>query len=542
LKGGEAFAKILQAEGIEFVSVFPPTPITNPCTAAGIRIIMTRHERSAIAIADAYTRMSMGHKIGVATTMGSAGIENASGALAQAYDDLTPMLLVPGGGEAGPLDKRSFDPVRSYWYLTKWAARIPNPDRLCETMRRAFTYLKNGRPSPVLLEFPGSLENATLDDSKFDYKPVPRWKPAGNPRDVEVAVKALLAAKNPLLLAGDGVFYADACEELRQFAELVQAPVMTTMKGKSAFPENHPLSVGSFGRTPSRFIQKADLILAIGTSLTPGFPGMSIPLPPGKAVIQVSIDEMDVNANYRIQHAIVGDAKLVLQQLIDEAGKQRGKRRRNDALAKETKEQKESWLKEWMPYLTSNEVPINPYRVIWDLMQTVDRGRTTITHDSGNPRDQLCHIWEATIPRGYLGWGHTSTLGFSIPAMIGARLAYPDRLCVAFLGDAAVGQQGMDIETSVRNKLPILMVVLNNGGFGGYEKHHPSTSKVLPPEVQNYSKIADGLGAYSERVEKPDDLIPAFKRGIKSVDGGKTDVIEVISAIFPKYPGFAYMP
>jgi acetolactate synthase-1/2/3 large subunit len=206
---------------------------------------MARHERSAIAIADAYTRMSMGHKNGVATTMGSAGIENASGALAQAYDDLTPMMLVPGGGEGGGLDKRGFDPVKSYWYITKWAARIPGPERLCETMRRAYTYLKNGRPSPVLLEFPGSLENAILEDSKFDYKPVSSWKSAGNPRDVEVAVKALLSAKNPLLFIGDGVFYADACEELKQFAELIQAPVVTTMKGKSAFPENHPLSAAS---------------------------------------------------------------------------------------------------------------------------------------------------------------------------------------------------------------------------------------------------------------------------------------------------------
>lgn len=542
MKGGEAFAKILKAEGTEFVSVFPPTPVTNSATAAGIRVVMTRHERSAIAIADAYTRMSMGHKNGVATTMGSAGIENASGALAQAYADLTPMMLVPGGGEGAPLDKRVFDPVRSYWYLAKWAARIPGPDKLCESMRRAFTYLKNGRPSPVLLEFPGSLEDATLDDSKFDYKPVPTWKSAGSSRDVEVAAKAVVSSKSPLLYVGDGVFYADACEELKQFAEIIQAPVVTTMKGKSAFPEDHPLSAGVFGKRPSRAIQKADLILAVGSSLTPGFPGMSIPIPPGKNVIQISIDEMDLNANYPIQHAIMGDAKQVLQQLIDEVGKQKGRKRKNEALIKSIADEKEAHLKEWMPYLTSDDVPINPYRVLWDLMHTVDRKNTTITHDSGNPRDQISPIWESLIPRGYLGWGHTSTLGFSIPAMLGAKLACPDRLCVAFLGDAAFGQQGLDIETSVREKLPILMVVLNNGGFSGYEKHHPSTSKVSPSTVQNYSKVADGLGAYSARIEKPDDLVPAFKHGIKAVQSGKTAVIECITAIFPRAAGFAYTP
>jgi len=144
------------------------------------------------------------------------------------------------------------------------------------------------------------------------------------------------------------------------------------------------------------------------------------------------------------------------------------------------------------------------------------------------------------IPRGYLGWGHTSTLGFSIPAMMGAKLACPDRLCVAFLGDAAFGQQGMDIETSVREKLPIMMVVLNNGGFSGYEKHHPSTSKVSPSNVQNYSKVAEGLGAYSERIEKSDDLVPAFKRGIKSANAGRTALIECITTVFPRYPGFVH--
>jgi acetolactate synthase-1/2/3 large subunit len=131
--------------------------------------------------------------------------------------------------------------------------------------------------------------------------------------------------------------------------------------------------------------------------------------------------------------------------------------------------------------------------------------------------------------------------------MIGAKLACPDRLCVAFFGDAAFGQQGLDIETSVREKLPILMVVMNNGGFGGYEKHHPSTSKVSPSKVspsnvQNYSKVAEGLGAHSERIEKPDDLVPAFKRGIKSANAGRTALIECITTVFPRYPGFAYTP
>jgi acetolactate synthase-1/2/3 large subunit len=545
LKGGEAIAKILRLEGVEWISVFPPTPITNPCSDAGIRMIMTRHERSAIAIADAFTRMSMGRRNGVATVMQDAGIENCMGGLSQAFDDLVPILLIPGGVNRSELDKRKFDPVKAYWYVTKWVARIHTAERIPEMMRRAFTYLRTGRPSPVMLEFPSELENAEFDDSKFVYKPVPGWRSAANPRDVEVAVRALLAAKAPLIFVGEGVFYADACNELKEFVELVQVPVVTTMKGKSAFPENHPLSAGFIvGRPPSRLIQKADLIFAIGSSLTPGFPGMSIPIPPGKKIIQCTIDEVDINREHLVDHVVLGDAKLVLRQLMDEVRRQTGGegRRINESLIEEIKKLREEWIREWMQYLTSNEVPINPYRVIWDLMHTVDRTKTTITHDSGNPRDQLCAFWEAIIPRGYLGWGHTSTLGFSIPAVMGAKLACPDRLCIAFMGDAAVGQQIPDVETSVREKIPVLFVVLNNGGFGGYEKHHPSTSKVSPPTIQNYAKVGEGFGAYAERVEKPDDIIPAIKRGIKSVEAGRSALIEVISAIFPKYPFFVYAP
>lgn len=535
MRGSEAIAEILKLEGVEFVACFPPSPITEQCYDVGIRLVMTRKERVAVNIADGYARVSQ--KPGVCTTMATGGIENAFSGVAQAWEDQQPILVLPGGISRLRKGNRDFETVNSYLRVTKWAQSINFADRVPEMMRRAFTYLKCGRPGPVLLEVLSEAAREELS-GPLDYKPVKGWKPAGDPRDVEVAVRALLAAKNPLIYVGTGVYHAKAEDELKEFVELVQRPVITTMNAKGAFPENHPLSVGFIrGRPTEHFLGKADLIFGIGASFNRHFTAMRIPR--GKIIVQTAcIDEFDVNREYQVDHAVIGDAKLVLKQMISEVKKQAGEIRENSELIREIKEVKEKWMDEWMPVLTSNEKPINPYRVIRDLMHTIDRKNSIVTHDSGNPRDQLTSFYEAIVPHGYLGWGHVTTLGFGLGAAMGAKLAMPERMVVNFIGDASSGMVGMDFETPVREKIPILTIVLNNGQFGGYERHHPHTYKV----TGNYSKVAEALGAYSERIEEPDEIIPAIKRGMKSVNSGHYALIEFMTANFPTFPRFAGYP
>lgn len=549
MKAGTGVAKILKAEGVEWVSCFPVSSIINPCAEEGITNLMARSERIAVAIADGYTRVSNGHRHGVCTVMGGlnpAGIENAYAGIAQAYEDSSPILCITDGIQTFATGQTRYDIGKSFDSVAKWVGYINHAYRVPEFMRRAYTFLRTGSPSPVIVQLPFDVANEDYDDARFPYRPVKGWKTAGDPRDVEVAVRALLAAKNPLIYAGQGVFHADACEELHEFAELVQVPVLTTLLGKSVFPENHPLSIGVRGEPVEHFLHKADLVFAIGNCLTRTHFSHHIPNPSGKVIIQLTIDEFGINNRFAVDHAIVGDARLVLRQLIDEVKRQAGRKgpRKDEALLKEIKDHKERFLKEYMPYLTSDDVPINPYRVFWDLMHTIDRENSIVTHDAGNTRDQTSTVYEAIIPHGFVGWGNVSTLGFGLGVALGAKLAYPDKMVVWITGDAGIGMVLGDLETAVRNDIAITTIHINNSGFGGYGPgfwgpgHHPSTSAVSPSTVVDMAKVAEGLGEYSERVENPDEVAPAIKRAMRANLSGRPAYLEVICSQYPVYPGW----
>ncbi len=535
MQGGTAIAKILKMEGVEFISGFPMNAIFEAGAGEGIRSIISRNERVGVGIADGFTRASFGRRNGVCAMQSGPGVENAFSGVAQAFSESVPILILPGGSARRRLLPPSFIAVKNYQGITKWVDMINFADRVPEMMRRAFTYLRTGRPGPVMLEVPGDVANEEFDDAMFQYKPVKGARTAADPADVKEVAKALIAAESPVIRAGMGVLYAEAWDELVELAELTQIPVYTTMNGKSAFPEDHPLALGAGGNSYPKMIRhftnKSDLVFAIGSSCTKG--GFTFTIPDGKRIIQSTVDERDLNKDYPLEHAIIGDAKLVLQQLIDEVKEQIGPegRKGNDAVAREVKAVKDEWLKEWMPKLTSDEVPINPYRVIHDMMQTLDKKETIISHDSGGPRDTLVPFWECTVPGGYIGWGKTTTLGGSLGFAMGAKLARPNKTAVSFMGNAAFGMVGMDFETAVRENIPILVVLVNNSLLGGYHRFHPVASERynLNRQSGDYAKVAEGLGGYSEKVEQPDNIIPAIQRAKKAVDSGQPALLEVIT-------------
>jgi thiamine pyrophosphate-dependent acetolactate synthase large subunit-like protein len=542
LKAENGLVRILKREGVLWVSTFPVSGINNACGEEGVSNLMMRTERFAVAVADGYSRVSNGKQIGVCSVMGglnAAGLQAAYGGVAQAYEDSSPILCISRGLGTSTTAVSHYDIVQSFSGVTKWIGCINQASRIPEFMRRAFTYLRTGRPGPVLILIPPDL--GKYSDSEYPYKTVKGWKHPGNPRDVELAVKALLNAKRPLIYAGQGVFYADACEELRRFAESVQAPVLTTLKGKSVFPENHPLSIGVRGGPATHYLECSDLVFGIGTSLAPG--RFSHRIPSGKIIIQSTIDELDINRCYSIDHAIIGDAKLVLNQLITEIQRQTGQSEPGEKknLTEEIKEIKNAFLEEYIPLLTSEDVPINPYRVYWDLMQTIDRENSSVTHDSGNTRDQTSTIYEATIPHGYIGWGNVSTLGFGLGAATGAKLAYPERTVVNITGDAGVGYQLGNYESLVRNKIGITTIHINNSGFAGYGPgfwgpgHDPYTSSVTSSDKMNMARSVEAIGEYAERVEMPDEIVPALKRAFKVNKSGKPAYLEIICSQYPVF-------
>jgi len=535
LKGYAAIARILKMEGVELVTGFPNNALQDAVAEEGIRLVTFRNERAAVEAADGYTRVSFGKHIGVSTVMFGPGIEAAFSGVRQAYSDGVPILVLPTGDERRRFSTHpNFDTLRVYREVTKWADSLPFADRIPETMRRAFTYLKSGRPGPILVNIPVDVGSEELDDAKFHYRPVKSARPAGDPDDIRELARILLAAKNPVIRAGQGVLYAEACGELLEFAELLQIPVFTTMNAKGAFPENHPLSLGTGGRSRTKmvvhFLDKADLIFAIGSSCTRE--QMTYPIPAGRTILQATIDERDINKDYEIDHAAIGDARLVLKQLIEEAQRQIGPqgRKGDGAVIKEIKAVKEEWLREWMPKLTSSEIPINPYRVIWDMMQVLGTERTIVVHDSGTPRDQLVPFWQCINPGSYIGYGKDHMLGSGLGLALGAKLARPDKLVVYVCGEGAFGQGGMDFETAVRENIPILNIVFNNGTLSMSRVVNPIASKRYGMNAVSgqYAKIAEGLGGYAERIDQPADIIPALERARKMVDSGKAALLEIM--------------
>ncbi len=531
----QAIVAILQRERVEFLSCFPANPLIDYAAAAGIRPVLARTERTVVNIADGFSRISNGRRIGACAMQAGPGIENAFAGVAQAFADSVPILCLPGQAGSHRLDvPPEFDAVRNYQHVTKWVGRINQAARVPEMMRRAFTLLRAGKPGPVMLEVPADVGREECG-SALDYVPPSAVRYGPDPDDARRAAALLCEAQRPLLHAGQGVLYAQASAELATLADLLQAPVMTTLAGKSAFPESHPLSVGTgtyTGPGPLKeALQEADCILGVGTSFTRTF--LTTPIPAGKVFIHAALDEADLNKDYAADQALLGDARLTLQALNAEVRNLLGPAGREPARATQPRLQaaREAWQAQWQAKLTSDEKPINPYRVIHDLQQALDTRNVILTADSGNPRDQISPFYVAEEPNGYIGWGKSTQLGYSLGLALGAKLAAPDKLVVNFLGDAAVGMSGMDIETSVRSRIPILSVVVNNSALGGYEQHLPIATEKFGTKflTGDYAQLAASMGAYTEKVTEPRDIIPALRRAADQVQKGQTALVECIT-------------
>ena len=535
MKVAAAVAEILKREGVEFLIGYPVNPVIEAAAAADLRTIIVRQERVGLHMADAVSRLSSGKKIGVFALQHGPGAENAFGGIAQAYGESVPLVVLAAGY---PRRLNNYEPFfnayLNYQHITKWVEQLNCADAVADVMRRAFTQVRNGRPRPAVVEIPVDVfpEEAP---APLAYQPTFHARSGPDPRAVAKAAEVLVAAVRPVIYAGQGVHYAQAWDRLRELAELLEAPVVTSLSGKSAFPETHPLSAGSGGRsipkTVFHFLQKADLVFGIGCSLTTS--NFAVPMPKGKTIVHATLDPTDLNKNVIAQHGLVGDAQLTLDALVAEVrdrlrGKSRG---RAAGIAEEIKRVGSEWLAEWMPKLTSQDTPLSPYRVIWDLLHTVDVAKTIITHDAGSPRDQLSPFWTSVTPLSYIGWGKTTQLGYGLGLALGAKLAQPDKLCINVWGDAAIGMTGMDFETAVRERIPILSILLNNFSMAmELPVMRMATEKYRSTDISgNYSEMAKAFGGYGERVTQPREIIPAIQRGIRKTQEGVPALLEFIT-------------
>lgn len=534
MNGSELLAEILKKENINFLSCFPSQPLIESCAKINIKPILCRQERIGVAIADGISRSTGGKQIGVFAMQGGPGAENSFPGAAQSFADNVPVLLIPGGES---LKKSFISPnfisTNNYANVTKWMAQVNDINRLPQILKRAFYALKTGKPGPVLIEIPAEIWDQNLNE--LNYTPVKKNLVRPDYSEINDITNVIINAKNPVLYAGQGIMYSDAEKELLNFAEILNIPVMTTMPGKSSFPENHELSLGSSAvsttKMISHFLNKSDVVFAIGTSLTRTPYGRDIP--EGKIIIHSTNDPFDINKDYNVDYGLIGDSKLVLQDLISCINNKvtNFEKYNNLNIRQEIKKIKKEWLSEWENKFHSDETPLNPYRVVNDLMQTVDLDNTIMTHDAGSPRDQIVPFWESTVPKSYIGWGKTTQLGYGLGVIMGAKLANPGKLCINIMGDAAIGMVGMDIETAVRNNIGILTIVLNNGAMAIERPTMPTAIEKYKSHSQggNYKEVAEALGGWGIRVEKPGKIISALSEAINITRSGKPALVEFIT-------------
>ena len=543
--GADWIAQILKSEGVDFMGVIPFNRLEEAGAKAGIRPLIFRQERVGVNLADGYSRITNGKKTGVFAMQAGPGAENAFAGVATAYADSVPILLLPA---SNPRNRHgvhpTFIPSNTYSGVTKWSSQVLVPESIPDMMRRAFGQLRNGKQGPVLLELPSDILMQEIPDQMFtEYKSPLVHKSAGDPQDIKEAAKLLLSSKRPVIQSGQGVLYAEASNELQELAELTGIPVMTTMAGKSSFNETHPLSLGTRSSTTTdmvvHFLKESDLVLGIGCSFTRIHYGMN--LLNSKAIIHITNSSDDLNKDYSPDHAVIGDAKLILKELITEVKSQI---KENTSFSKfdfsnEISSVREQWFKQWNPKLTSNETPISPYRVIHELMQNTDPSKTIVTHDSGSPRDQVMPFYNTVNPNGFIAWGKSTQLGYSLGLAMGAAMAEPNKVAVNIIGDYGFGMVGLDIETAVREQIPVFTIILNNSAMGIYRpENFPTANDLYSTKYTggNFSMMAESMGSYNERVDNPDLLSDAVKRCVSVVKSGKPAVLEVITKEEPDMP------
>jgi thiamine pyrophosphate-dependent acetolactate synthase large subunit-like protein len=384
-----------------------------------------------------------------------------------------------------------------------------------------------------MVEIPADVGLAEVD-SDFRVPTPVVTRSAADAGDVAAAVAMLRAAQRPIFVAGQGTLYGAATQQLRLLSEYLAVPVATTLAGKSAFPEDHPLSLGTGGNSMpgpvSEFYRNADVVLALGTSLTRHF--LMAALPKGARIIHVTGNVADINNDYDPAIGLVGDIGIVIDDLLAAAQDDGRGPADSSRIANAIAESRRTWLDTWMSLLSSDEVPINPYRVVAELSAALEPIESVVTHDSGSPRDQMIPFYRARGPRSYIGWGRSHGLGTGLGLIMGAKLARPEAVCVNVMGDAAFGMVGLDFETAVREQIPIVTVVFNNSIMACETSQMPIAHERFQSRRigGHYADLARAMGGHGLTVERPQSIARALQEAIKHTAAGVPVLVEMITS------------
>jgi thiamine pyrophosphate-dependent acetolactate synthase large subunit-like protein len=524
LRGEEIIARCFQQEGVDtifFMMGGPTSGTAAACLELGMQGIYVRHEQAAAMMAHAYSRVT--GKPGICIAPMGPGVANLVTGLANAQADASPVIAIGGSApmRGWTLDTfQEMDQVPMMRPIVKSAYRIDLGYRIPEYISIAFREALDSKRGPVYLDLPGDIlagkvEEERINWVKGNYRTEAR--PAGDPALIRKAIDLLAEARKPLILTGSGVLWSHAEDDLRTFVEATGIPFFTTPQGRGVVAEDHQRS---FPGARSTAFREADVVLVIGARANSMLSFLRAPrFSPDAKFINVNLDGREIGHNRAVEVGIIGDAKLVLQQLTSEA-KGHFNPREETPWVSQLSAKHRSNLERSSPLLHSDKVPIHPLRLCNEVKNTISRDTILVVdgHEILNFARQSIPIYQ---PRFSLNAGPHGCMGVGIPFGVGAQAAAPDKQVVVLSGDGAFGWNGMEMDTAIRHKLNIVVVVSNNAGFTS-RKTGGNVGRELG--YQRYDKMVEALGGYGEFVEKPNDIRPAIERAMKS---GKPSLVNV---------------
>lgn len=529
MTGSEILARSLKNEGTEvlfFLMGGPMILAESWCVKEGIRPIDVRHEQAAVFMGQAYSRLLQ--KPSVCMASSGPGVINLTTGMANALIDCVPVIAIGGSSAIAKFGRQEFQEIDQMAIMegcTKWCDRIYNLSRIPEQVNAAFQKAMSGKPGPVYLDFPGDLLYTEIEEDEVDWslsgRPLLGARPMGDPTQVNALVDALGQASQPVILSGGGVIWSRAWEELQALVEKAGIPFYTTPQGRGVVPDDHELSYLSMRSTAFR---EADLFLIVGTRMNYIIGHLAPPRFNANATIaRIDIDPDEIASSPRkVDIGIVGDCKMVLRQILETMGG-RVDAGRYAPWRKKLAEGEAAKLASAAPDDAMNQAPIHPLRLCQAIREFMRRDAILVVDGQ-----EILNYGRQSIPTfapGHrLNSGPFGTMGVGLPFGLGAKIAKPDKQVIVVHGDGSFGLNAMELDTAVRHKIPLLVVISLNGGWTADPKGEKPGRDL---GYTRYDKMAETLGCYGEYVEQPEDILPALHRAQEKVDQGMVAVVNV---------------
>ncbi|MBF0540192.1 MAG: biosynthetic-type acetolactate synthase large subunit [Nitrospirae bacterium] len=531
MTGAQIIVEALKREGVRHIFGYPGGVVLNIFDtlydAKDIDLILTRHEQGAVHMADGYARST--GQVGVALVTSGPGATNTVTGLATAAMDSIPIVVFTGQVPTGLIGNDAFqeaDIVGITRPCTKYNYLVKDVKDLAYTIKEAFYIASTGRPGPVVIDLPKDVTSSQANFVWPDEISIRSYNPTleGNKWMIAKAAEEILKSKKPVIVAGGGIIASGASVELLELAELTQVPVTTTLMGIGGFPSTHKLSLGMPGMHgtfyANKSIQNADLLVAIGMRFDDRVTGKLDAFAPNAKIIHIDIDPTSIRKNVDVDVPIVGDSKkvlVVLNQIIKESEKHQWEEIRHSWLR-----QIEEWKKEHPMTYTFDEDIIKPQYVIEQLYE-ITEGKAIITTEVGQNQMWAAQYYKYDYPRTFLSSGGLGTMGYGFPAAIGAQMANPDKIVVDIAGDGSIQMNIQELATAVINKLPVKVMILNNGYLGMVRQwqelfFNERYSKTLleTDKIPDFVKVAEAYGAVGLRATKPSEVGDVIREALKT--------------------------